>query len=280
MSRNSQKPKDYRQEDEAIARFREDLKQRFPLPPSAPAKNKRGAGKALGLLLLAIAAGAVWFDPAYRGQHIASEVGQRQALQLADGSEVLLDSDSAITISWHLRSRQVELNRGQALFQVSPMVYRPFLVDAGGAGVRVVGTRFNVNRYEQDVQVTVAEGKVAVRGRAADTVALLEPGQQLRVRQGIPGQVTQVSAEDVSAWKDSRLVFESTPLAEVIGTLQRYHRQPITLMDPSIARLPVSGVFDSDHVDRLLALLPGILPVSVATAADGAVLIKSRDTKK
>ncbi|MNT39896.1 fec operon regulator FecR [compost metagenome] len=130
------------------------------------------------------------------------------------------------------------------------------------------------------MQVTVAEGKVAVRGRATDTIALLEADQQLRVRQGIPGQVTRVNAEDVSAWKDSHLVFESTPLAEVIGTLQRYHRQPITLIDPSIARLPVSGVFDSDHVERLLALLPGILPVNVATAADGAVLIKSRDTKK
>ncbi|MEG0858488.1 MAG: FecR domain-containing protein [Pseudomonas sp.] len=280
MSRNAQKSKDYSQEDEAIARFREDLKQRFPLPPPAPARNKRGAGKALGLLLLAIAAGAVWLDPAYRSQHLVSQIGQRQALQLADGSEVLLDSDSEMTISWHLRTRQVELKRGQALFQVSPMLYRPFLVDAGGAGVRVVGTRFNVNRHAEDVQVTVAEGKVAVRGDVSDTVALLEPGQQLHVRKGIPGQVMQVSADDVTAWKDSRLVFESTPLAEVIDTLQRYHRRPITLMDPNIARMPVSGVFDSDHVDRLLALLPGILPVSVSTAADGAVLIKSRDTKK
>ncbi|RWU18184.1 hypothetical protein DM813_26385 [Pseudomonas alkylphenolica] len=280
MTRNSHKPKDYSQEDEAIARFREDLKQRFPLPPCTPAKPKRTAAKALGVLLLAITAGAVWVDPAYHSQHLVSEVGQRRTLQLADGSEVLLDSDSEMTISWHLRTRQVELKRGQALFQVSPMVYRPFLVDAGRAGVRVVGTRFNVNRHEQDVQVTVAEGKVAVRGDATDTVALLEPGQQLRVQKGIPGEVTRVSADDVTAWTDSRLVFESTPLAEVIGTLQRYYPQPITLQDPGIAGLPVSGVFDSGHVDRLLALLPGILPVNVATAPDGAVRIKSRDTKK
>ncbi|MGH8483300.1 MAG: FecR family protein [Pseudomonas sp.] len=280
MTRNTHKAKDFSQEDEAIARFREDLKQRFPLPPPTPAKRKRKAEKTLGLLLLVIAAGVVWVDPPYRSQHVASEVGQRQTLQLVDGSEVLLDSNSEMTISWHLRTRQVELKRGQALFQVSPMVYRPFLVDAGGAGVRVVGTRFNVNRREQDVQVTVAEGKVAVRGDATDTVALLEPGQQLRIKKGIPGQVIQVNADDVTAWQDSRLVFVSTPLAEVIGTLQRYYHQPITLQDATIALLPLSGVFDSEHVDRLLALLPGILPVSVTTAADGAVLIRSRDTKK
>lgn len=280
MSRTPRNAKDFSQEDEAIARYRDALKARFPLPAPTPPKNKRATAKVAGLVLLAIVTGLVWLDPAYQSQHVVSLVGQRQPLQLADGSTVLLDSDSQMTVSWHLRSRQVVLEKGQALFEVSPRVYRPFLIDAGSATVRVVGTRFNVNRNEQDVQVTVLEGKVAVRGTANDAVARLEPGQQLRVRNGIAGQVLQVNVDDVSAWKDSRLVFESTPLADVIATLQRYHPQPIVLMNQHLARLPVSGVFDSDHVERLLALLPGILPVTVSNAADGAVLIKSRDTKK
>lgn len=280
MSRDPHKSKDFSQEDEAIARVREDLKQRFPLPPPTPAKNKRPAGKPLGLLLLAIVAGVAWIDPAYRSEHVASQVGQRQALLLADGTQVLLDSNTEMTISWHLRSRQVELKAGQALFEVSPMVYRPFLVDAGLAVVRVVGTRFNVRRQEQDVQVTVAEGRVAVRAAATGAVAALEPGQQLRVHKGQEARLGRVDVDDVTAWQQSRLVFESTPLEDVIDTLQRYHRQPIRLMDPRLARLPVSGVFDSGHVDRLLALLPGILPVRVSTATDGSVLIDSPGQKK
>ncbi|WP_432755305.1 FecR family protein [Pseudomonas sp. WMBT8] len=280
MSRDPHKSKDFSQEDEAIARVREDLKQRFPLPPPTPAKNKRPAGKTLGLLLLAIVAGVAWIDPAYRSEHVASQVGQRQALLLADGTQVLLDSNTEMTISWHLRSRQVELKAGQALFEVSPMVYRPFLVDAGLAVVRVVGTRFNVRRQEQDVQVTVAEGRVAVRAAATGAVAALEPGQQLRVHKGQEARLGRVDVDDVTAWQQSRLVFESTPLEDVIDTLQRYHRQPIRLMDPRLARLPVSGVFDSGHVDRLLALLPGILPVRVSTATDGSVLIDSPGQKK
>lgn len=280
MSRDPHKSKDFSQEDEAIARVREDLKQRFPLPSPTPAKNKRPAGKTLGLLLLAIVAGVAWIDPAYRSEHVASQVGQRQALLLADGTQVLLDSNTEMTISWHLRSRQVELKAGQALFEVSPMVYRPFLVDAGLAVVRVVGTRFNVRRQEQDVQITVAEGRVAVRAAATGAVAALEPGQQLRVHKGQEARLGRVDVDDVTAWQQSRLVFESTPLEDVIDTLQRYHRQPIRLMDPRLARLPVSGVFDSGHVDRLLALLPGILPVRVSTAADGSVLIDSPGQKK
>lgn len=280
MSRDPQQSKDFSQEDEAIARFREDLKQRFPLPTPTPAKNKRPAGKTLGLLLLAFAAGVAWIDPAYRSEHFASQVGQRQALQLADGTHVLLDSNTQMTISWHLRSRQVELKAGQALFEVSPMVYRPFLVDAGVAVVRVVGTRFNVARQEHNVQVCVVEGKVTVRALATGSVAALEPGQQLQLHKGREARVSRVDVDDVTAWQQSRLVFESTPLEEVIDTLQRYHRQPIRLMDPGLARLPVSGVFDSARVDRLLALLPGILPLNVSTAADGSVRIDSPGKKK
>lgn len=280
MSRDTHKSKDFSPEDEAIARFREDLKQRFPLPPATPTQNKRALGKTLGLLLLAIVAGVAWIDPAYRSEHVASQVGQRQALQLADGSQVLLDSSTELKVSWHLRSRQVELKSGQALFEVTPMVYRPFLVDTGVAVVRVVGTRFNVKRQAQDVQVTVAEGKVAVRASATGAVAALAPGQQLRMHNGQDAQVSRVEVGSVTAWQQNRLVFEGAPLQEVIDTLQRYHRQPIQLMDPRLARLPVSGVFDSDHVERLLALLPDILPLSVSTAADGSVRIDSPGKKK
>ena len=268
----SRKPAEYREEDEAIARLREELKQRFPLPTPTPARPRRPAAKALGLALL-VAAAVAWIDPAYRSEHYATAVGQRQAVQLADGSQLLLDSASTVAVSWHLRSRQVELKQGQALFEVTAMRYRPFLVDAGSTRIRVVGTRFNVSRQTQDVRVTVAEGKVAVRASGGEALALLEPGQQLHLHNGIAGQPTPANAEDVMAWQHSQLVFESTPLGEALEILQRHHRQPIRLLDPGLASLPISGVFDSDHVERLLALLPGILPLTVTHAADGAILI-------
>ncbi|UVE19534.1 FecR domain-containing protein [Pseudomonas sp. LS44] len=280
MSDAPRKPNEFTQEDEAIASFREELKKRFPLPTPQSRPKKRAAGAALGLLLLGLSTGLAWFDPAYRIEDYASAVGQRQTLQLADGSQVLLDSASKLVVSWHLRSRQVELQAGQALFDVAPMRYRPFLVDAGTADVKVVGTRFNVSRRSNDVLVTVAEGKVAVHGHAAPTTTFLEPGQQLRVHAGLPDQAIRVNVEDVIAWQDNRLVFESTPLSDVLEVVQRYHPAPIQLVDRSLAGLPISGVFDSEHVDSLISLLPSILPVSVSTGADGAVLIRDRAGKK
>lgn len=276
MSRST-RPGKYAEEEQAIADLREALKQRFPLPDPPPPRKKRLNATRAGLLSLALLAGLAGFDPAYRSEHYLTHVGQRQTLQLADGSEVVLDSASELTVSWHLLSRRSELVRGQALFAVAPRVYRPFLVEAGPAAVRVVGTCFNVSRPGPDVRVTVEEGRVEVR--AGDASSLLQAGQQVRVHDGHLEPLAQVDARQSMAWRNGELVFESTPLAEVIEVIQRYHAMPIRLGDPALGRLPVSGVFDSAHVERLLGLLPSILPLTVSNAADGSVLIVPRGKK-
>ncbi|HDS1816231.1 TPA: FecR domain-containing protein [Pseudomonas putida] len=264
--------------DEALATCREDLKRRFPLPEPAPARKPRTRGKAVSLVLLALVAGVAWKNPAYRNEHFVTLIGQRQSVQLADGSRIKLDGGSEVRVSWHLLSRQVVLVRGQALFDVSPMLYRPFLVDAGNANIRVVGTRFNVNKYADDVRVSVAQGKVEVKGRALDRTSQLQAGQQLLVHHGIPDEVVAGIAEDATAWQKSRWVFAGTPLEEVVAALQRYYAQPIELIGPEVGRLPVSGVFNTDQAETLLALLPDILPVTLTT--EGAtVRIHSRGAK-
>lgn len=271
------KPGKYAEEDQAIARLREELKQRFPLPEPPPPRKKRSGASAVGLLSLALLAALVWLDPAYHSSHYLSTTGQRQTLHLADGSQVVLDGASELNVSWHLRSRRSELVHGQALFEVSAKIYRPFLVDAGTAAVKVVGTRFNVSRERDDVRVTVAEGRVAVQ--ADNASSLLGAGQQVQVHAGQLGATASVDAAAVMAWRSGQLVFESTPLAEVVTVIQRYHAKPIRLSDPTLGSLPVSGVFDSAQVERLLTLLPGILPLTVSTTADGSVLIGARGKK-
>lgn len=276
MSRGA-RPGKYAEEDQAIAELRDALKQRFPMPEPPPPRKKRLKASHAGLLCLALFGALAWLDPAYRNEQYLTPVGQRQALHLADGSEVLLDAASELRVSWHLLSRRSELVRGQALFAVAPRVYRPFLVEAGPAAVRVVGTRFNVSRLASEVLVTVEEGRVAVR--AGDAARVLAAGQQVRVGEGRIGPLARVDARQVMAWRTGELVFESTPLADVLRVLQRYHSAPIRLADAELGRLPVSGVFDSGRVERLLALLPGILPVTISRAADDSVLIEARGKK-
>ncbi|BBP77728.1 sensor [Pseudomonas sp. Ost2] len=264
-------------EEEALARHREELRKRFPLPEPRPRKPRKAVVGALLAMLLA--AGLGWLDPAYHRESHASAVGERRVLALADGSRMTLDSNSRVTVEWHLRSRRVELQAGQALFDVSKTVFRPFEVEAGTTRVRVLGTLFSVDRLDQGARVTLVRGKVDV-DTADGRHVQLAPGQQVETGPGRHLQPLGVDAEAAIAWKDNRLIFDRTPLADALARIQRYRTAPIRLDDPSLAGLPITGVFDSSKVEDLLALLPGILPLSLHSESDGTLHVRRKSGKK
>ncbi|AEO76019.1 TPA: FecR family protein [Pseudomonas aeruginosa] len=267
--------------DDALERHRDALKDLFPLPPSRPKSRK--ASKAAGVaLLLALAIGALaWLDPAYKRERFATAIGERRDVTLADGSQLLLDSGSQIEVSWHPLSRRVALRAGQVLFEVSPARYRPFVVSAGSTDIRVLGTRFNVRRLDDDVRVTLERGRVEVGTSAtAQAPVVLLPGQQVDAIGGQLMPLAKVDAATAMAWKDDRLVFERTPLGEAVALLRHYRKAPILLDDPSLASLRLTGVFAAHNADRLLDLLPSILPVAVSRQEDGSVEIQRKSTRK
>ncbi|CAI3804576.1 hypothetical protein GLGCALEP_03660 [Pseudomonas sp. MM221] len=266
---------------DTLERHREALKKRFPLAPKPkPRKSASAAGTAL---LVALSIGALaWLNPAYKTERFVTAIGERRAVVLDDGSELLLDSGSQVLVSWHLRSRNADLRSGQVLFDVSSALYRPFVVTAGSTHVQVLGTLFNVRRLDNDnVRVTLARGRIEVVEHTAQKVPIvLLPGQQVDSVHGHLMPVAKVEASKAMAWKDDRIVFEKTPLDEAVALLRLYRKAPIRLSDPSLAGVTVTGVFDARNVDLLLDLLPSILPVSVVRQEDSSVQILRRTTKK
>jgi transmembrane sensor len=266
-------------EEDALARHREELRSRFALPTPTPRKPRKALGAAALLVLLG--AGLAWFDPAYQSEQYHTLVGERRLVKLADGSHMTLDSDSRATVTWHLRSRRIELLAGQALFDVTKTLVRPFQVDAGVAQVNVLGTLFSVSHLNDAVRVNLVRGAVRVNDTTEARHAVeLVPGQQVEVRQRLLRTPIAIDADAAIAWKDSRLIFERTPLAEALAQIQRYRKAAIVLDDPSLASLPISGVFDNRNVEDLLNLLPSILPLSLNAEADGTLHVRRKATKK
>ncbi|NUU39150.1 iron dicitrate transport regulator FecR [Pseudomonas sp. C2B4] len=248
--------------------------------PSPTPRKPRKALSAAALLVL-LGAGLAWFDPAYQTEQYRTVIGERRVVKLVDGSRMTLDSDSRATVAWHLRSRRVQLQTGQALFDVSKTLVRPFRVDAGAAQVKVLGTLFSVSHLNDAVRVTLVRGAVSVNDatEAGHSVQLV-PGQQVEVRQKLLQSPVTVDTDAAIAWKDSRLIFERTPLAEALAQIQRYRKPAIVLDDPSLANLPISGVFDNRNVEDLLNLLPSILPLSLSTEFDGTLHVRRKAAKK
>jgi len=120
------------------------------------------------------------------------------------------------------------------------------------------------------VDVAVIEGAVEVSSNRSAAVRL-NGGQQLRASSSHLGDVRPVNVAALTAWRQNKLRFDGTPLSEVIADLQHYRSKPLRLADAQVGELRLSGEFDSNSVEALIGLLPSILPVSLARAADGSI---------
>jgi len=279
-------------EDDAIAANRAQLQQLFPLPDDAiyqvslhekkTSVMKRQAKKALPVLSIVFAAFFLlaWINPVYKTETIASAIGEQKTLTLADRSQLTLDTNTQLQVHWHVRSRQVVLKSGRAMFHVAHQQYRPFYVQAGATRIKVIGTIFDVLLQGEQATVTVLRGKVQVRSyHHAHTQyqeVYLTKDQQTQPYPAHALSVQTVDANTQTAWKDGKIIFERTPLRQALAEMQRYEVRPVVLADAQLADLRISGTFNIKSTDDVIKLLPKILPVKVIHHADGAIYIHKK----
>ncbi|WP_437882366.1 FecR family protein [Pseudomonas sp. LRF_L74] len=244
-----------------------------------PARQRRriGAVGALAACIVFLASGLWWLNPVLDSERYDVGVGEQREVHLSDGSRVVLNTATALQYASRLRSREVHLLRGEALFEVVHGTLRPFTVQSADTRVRVVGTVFSVRRLSDGSQIKVANGRVEVRVDAEHEPRVLGAGEQLQTARGrFDGDVRQVDAASVGNWSDGRLVFDSTPLVEALAELQRYRKAPIILREEDIGELKLTGSFSSREPERILQLLPVVFKLKVSFAPDGTAQISRR----
>jgi transmembrane sensor len=244
----------------------------------------------------------------------ATEIGEQRSITLEDGSLVELNALSRLKVRYTADQRSVELLQGQALFKVAKNPARPFVVRSAGATVRAVGTQFDVYRKNTGTVVTVVEGRVAVRAppsnsqgssagmpvspmpgilgasqgldvttsgtkvTAREGEILLAAGEQLTVTAHAitPPKRTNVSA--TTAWTEKRLVFDSTPLKEVVEEFNRYNHQQLVILDPELYDYHISGVFPSTDSSRMVEFLRQRFGVTLSRDGDELQISRQRPT--
>lgn len=225
------------------------------IPPAAKAKPSaalRWAATAVLSLLLGV--GIVYSGWLERWQaDYYTLPGQQQAVQLADGSKVLLNSDTVINVEFGNAQRGVKLLQGEAYFEVTPDANRPFTVNTKLGNVQVLGTQFAV-RADTEISVDVESGKVACSDKQGKTEHLLK-GQHVAIsKQGLTAP-KPFDKEQTFAWLKGRLIFRDQPLASVIQELQRYQSGKIFITDSHLANKRISGNYKLNDTQALLANL-------------------------
>lgn len=227
--------------------------------PGSPSRRLPRWPAVAALLLVAVGWAGWWWFGSAPPVHYATALGETRAVTLADGSVVLLSSDSKVTVAYSRRQRRLELEQGEAFFEVAHQPNRSFSVEAQGRRVVAVGTRFSVRRETRDLRVAVVEGRVRLEDdtRRQAPPALLAAGtiavatsDGLRMRTQSMDEV-----KDLLSWRDGNLVFRSTPLAEAVAEFNRYSARKLVVADPAIADIPVGGSFRWANADAFVRIL-------------------------
>lgn len=209
-----------------------------------------------------------WAPVAYR-----TELGEQRTLALDDGSQVTLDTNTAIRVAFGEQRRSVELVSGRVHFVVAKDPARPFVVTAGQRQVIAIGTAFDVMREGDSVSVLLMEGKVVVRdGSAQGPVESLEPGDRLKFRRGAAVAQDRPDLSAVTAWQTGQAVFDDDPLSEAVAQLNRYQRRPIVIADARVGAMRISGSYKMGSSEAFAQSVSALLPVSVSETPSQIVL--------
>jgi len=250
-------------------------------PPMAAAKGplslprKVLIGVAAAFAILTITAGLYLASPAANSVYITG-IGEQRTAKLRDGSVIVLNTDTEVQVYFSKQLRNIRLLKGEALFMVEHDTARPFIVSAGNANVRAVGTEFNVRRREQSTEVAVVEGVVQVstlkeqrlltndsdpsRTAAGATREMSTDPAALRLAAGEKAQVSsdgmKISSshdiEDVLSWRQRRLTFHDARLADVAAEFNRYNHSQLRIEGAAAQDMQMTGIFDADHPQAIV----------------------------
>ena len=204
------------------------------------------AGALAASLVLSALVGGAFDRPDF-----STHTGQVSRVTLPDGTQAVLDTETAIKVRYTARERRVELLRGRAWFDVRHAPARPFEVAAGGGEIHDVGTAFVVRRNGETVTTDVERGVVDIlaHGQLRRLVAGQEGGWSARA---LTAGTAPFDPGRALGWRQDRLVFDHQSLADVLKEIARYRGGLIVLADQKLARRPVSGVFYISQIDKAL----------------------------
>jgi len=202
---------------------------------------------------------------------------------LPDGTLVTLNSDTKVFYpkKFGHKTREISIE-GEAFFEVKPNKNKPFIIHAGKAQIKVVGTSFSVSAYPETklVEVIVQTGKVQVVNKMTETLQteelILTPGDKgTLVYESKTLHKTTNQDPNFLAWKTHNLIFKATSLREVIENLEKVYKVNISLADPKLNELLLTAQFNNYPLDFILKVIETTFKIE-AQEINGQYFLKAR----
>ncbi len=204
------------------------------------------------------------------------------SFELPDGTKVSMNSDSKLYFpeKFEGNTREITLE-GEAFFDVEPNPTKPFIINAGKAQIKVLGTSFNVNAYpgSDKVEVIVKTGKVRVARKTTNASAIgeliLAPGDRGTLLNANDVLLKSKNDDDnFLAWKTHNLIFRETSLGDVIATLEKVYKTDIDIADDETKKLLLTGQYNDYSLDFILEVIASTLQLEITKEGNRYFLYK------
>lgn len=263
------------QRAQRLAALRTPMRQ----PPESE-RNFSGLGGrvAVAAVFMAVAGFAAtqfWERSDY--QLIETPKGGQERVTLSDGSQLELNTNTAVKVSFRGDRRYVELTRGEAYFEVRHDAARPFMVAVGNRRIIDLGTKFVVRMAPSELKVSLLEGKA--RFESSETInpqkpVILSPGDVV-VATSKATQVFKETRRELSetlAWRRGSVVFHYKRLDDAVAELNRYGGPALVVADANTAKLLISGTFLTNRPEDFAGLAHEIFGLRVQRR-NGALIL-------
>ena len=197
-------------------------------------------------------------------------VGERQRLQLEDGSKVLLNTNSAFSSRMVNAQSSARLYQGEAYFEVPANLEFPLVLEAGPVRVSVRDTAFAVSYLNGQAQVRVQRGDVDLRMSSVGTQMRLSAGNSVSIGPNGFGQPVKLNPQTDLAWVQGRLVFENCPLGKVLDEVRRYYPGWIVNNNEQLASVAVTGNY---RLDQPLDIVRSLAHITSSSLSEFPALV-------
>ena len=203
-----------------------------------------------------------------RYQTLYTNKGVKGEIELPDGSIVKLNSDTKIKYPENFsgKYREVEIS-GEALFEVKKDKDFPMLVKTRkGVDIEVTGTRFLIRSYENDESALTILLSGTINLISSDngkniSSQELSPMESAIISNNKIDMIAQADTTKDLAWLQGKLIFEDTPINEVLKQLNRWHGADFVVNDKSILSYKITAQFRSESIVQIMEVLRFCSPI-------------------
>ncbi|MFC4477299.1 FecR family protein [Flavobacterium chungangensis] len=201
---------------------------------------------------------------AIESKQFAVKLGEHAKIELSDGTKIWLNAGSVLKYPTAFKgdTREVYLS-GEAFFDVAKDKKHPFIIHTNKMDTKVLGTSFNVQAYPDQTtqEVSVATGRVNVKSTVTEENVYVTPGQKVvfKSQDNKLQSFKDIPVNAISLWRKNIMVFEETPLPEVVATINRNYNVSIEVKNKNLNALKISAYFKELPADQVIGLVCNII---------------------